>query len=786
MPDVAPKDLRDPALYLNRELSQLEFNARVLEQAKDPSMPLLERLRFLTICSTNLDEFFEIRVAGLKQQHTLGVPRAEPDGMSTQETLRQIGDAAHALVADQYRVMNDVLLPALEAQGLRLIKRGDWTQRQQRWIKRYFMSEVLPVLTPVGLDPAHPFPRILNKSLNFIVNVEGEDAYERTSGVAVVQVPRSLPRVTVLPSKIADGQCDFVLLSSIIHAHIGECFPGMTVTGCYQFRVTRNSDLWVDEEESDDLMRALKGELADRNFGDAVRLEVADTCTEEMSSFLLTTFGLEPSDLYRVHGPVNLHRMIAMYELSERPELKFPPLLQRVPRRIEQGGQDMFEVLRKGDVLLHHPFDSFGPVIELVRQAANDPAVLAIKQTLYRTGADSPLVDALIDAARNGKEVTAVIELRARFDEAANINLATRLQKAGANVVYGIVGYKAHTKMLLIVRRESRRLRRYVHLGTGNYHVRTTRGYTDFGLMTCAREIGEDVHRLFMQLTGLGRMTRLRRIVQSPFSLHKMLVERIEDEARIARSGKPARIIAKMNALTEPQIIQALYQASQAGVQIDLIVRGVCCLRPGTPGVSDNIRVRSIVGRFLEHSRIFYFESAGEELVYLASADWMQRNLFRRVETCFPVDERRLAHRVISEGLDPYLADNAQAWVLGADGKYKRLKPGAQTRRAAQDVLMERLCEQPRTEEALREGGASTVERRIAVAEAIENKLRRAKRKSKSGGGPSPSTRSKRRGPTAVLEPLRPPADSDGGDGGNDTDERRDGEGRPKRGAGQP
>ncbi len=755
MPNDDARDLRDPALYLNRELSQLEFNSRVLEQAKDASMPLLERLRFLTICSTNLDEFFEIRVSGLKQQHTLGVPRSEPDGMSTAETLTRIGAAAHALVDEQYRVMNDVLLPALEAQGLRLLKRAEWGARQQRWIKRYFMSEVLPVLTPVGLDPAHPFPRILNKSLNFVVSVEGEDAYQRTSGVAVVQVPRSLPRLTALPRKLsADGQ-DFVLLSSIIHAHIGEAFPGMSVTGCYQFRVTRNSDLWVDEEESGDLMRALKGELADRNFGDAVRLEVADTCPEEMSNFLLSTFNLESRDLYRVHGPVNLHRMIAMYELAARPELKFPTLQQRVSRRIEQGGQDMFEVLRRGDVLLHHPFDSFGPVVELLRQAAADPTVLAIKQTLYRAGADSPLVDALIDAARNGKEVTAVIELRARFDEAANINLATRLQKAGANVVYGIVGYKAHTKMLLIVRREQRRLRRYVHLGTGNYHVRTTRGYTDLGLLTCAREIGEDVHRLFLQLTGLGRVMRLRRVVQSPFSLHKLIVDSIEGEARNARAGKKARIVAKMNALTEPQIIQALYQASQAGVSIDLVVRGVCCLRPGVPGVSDNIRVRSIVGRFLEHSRVFLFHSGGDEQVWLASADWMQRNLFRRVETCFPIEERRLAQRVIGEALDPYLVDNAQAWILGADGKYKRVKPGVGARRAAQEVLLERLCDVPHAPVVLREGAPSTPARRMAVTEAIEDKLRIAKRKRDKGDAPGPRPRRRRRGSPLLLEPLR-------------------------------
>ena len=692
-----PAHLADSSLYLNRELSQLEFNARVLEQAKDPATPLLERLRFLTICSTNLDEFFEIRVAGLKQQFAFGVPRTDSDGMSSQETLRRVGEAAHALVTEQYRVLNDVLLPALEAEGIRLLKRGLWSARQQRWIRRFFRGEVLPVLTPVGLDPAHPFPRVLNKSLNFIVSVEGSDAFHRSSGVAVVQAPRSLPRLIALPGKLASGPHDFVLLSSIIHAHIDELFPGMQVTGCAQFRVTRNSDLWVDEEEIDDLMRALKGELLDRNYGDSVRLEVADTCTDEMARFLLATFGLEESDLYKVHGPVNLHRMVAVHELTDRPDLKYPPFLQRVPRRIERGGHDLFAVLRKGDVLLHHPFDTFAPVVELVRQAAVDPAVLAIKQTLYRTGADSPMVEALIDAARSGKEVTAVVELRARFDEAANINLATRLQQAGANVVYGIVGYKSHAKMLLIVRREGRKLRRYIHLGTGNYHTRTARAYTDISYLTCDREIGEDVHKVFMQLTGLGRVGRLKKIVQSPFALHRAMLERIEAETRNAREKKPARIIAKMNALSEPRIIQALYEASQAGVPIDLFVRGQCCLRPGVPGVSETIRVRSIVGRFLEHSRIFYFFAGGEELVLCASADWMQRNFFRRVETLFPIVEKRLAHRLFAEGLEIYLADNAQAWALQSDGKYRRLRPGSQPRLAAQEALLERLCEQPPT-----------------------------------------------------------------------------------------
>ncbi|MCC7013487.1 MAG: polyphosphate kinase 1 [Planctomycetes bacterium] len=762
MSSVPSPDLGDPLLYLNRELSLLEFNARVLEQAKDAATPLLERLRFLTICSTNLDEFFEIRVSGLKQQLSFGVARAEPDGMSTAETLQRISESAHALVAEQYRVFNDVLLPALDREGIRLLKRSMWSARQQRWIKRYFMSEVLPVLTPVGLDPAHPFPRILNKSLNFVVSVDGDDAFGRSAGIAIVQVPRSLPRLITMPGKVAGGPHEFALLSSILHAHIGEVFPGMSVRGCYQFRLTRNSDLWVDEEEADDLMRALKGELADRNFGDAVRLEVADTCTDEMASFLLKTFELGPEDLYRVHGPVNMHRVVAMHELVERPDLKYAPFLQRVPRRVEQGGQDMFEVLRRGDLLLHHPFDSFGPVVEFVRQAAADPSVLAIKQTLYRSGADSPLVDALIDAARAGKEVTAVVELRARFDEAANINLATRLQKAGANVVYGIVGYKAHAKMLLVVRREGRKLRRYVHLGTGNYHVRTTRGYTDVGFMTCDREIGEDVHRLFMQLTGLGRVTRLKKIVQSPFALQRALLEHIEFEARQARSGKPARIVAKMNALTDQQMIQALYQASRAGVSIDLLVRGTCCLRPGIPGVSENIRVRSVIGRFLEHSRIFYFYAAGQELCFCASADWMQRNLFRRVETCFPIEERRLVQRLVSEGLEPYLADNAQAWLLQPDGKYLRAKPGKQPRRAAQELLLERLCERPELEAGSEETPTTTERMRIAVAEAIEEKKRRAKRKRDAGELGSTQRRARRKGSSVVLEPIVPPEEGPG------------------------
>lgn len=687
--EVAP-DLRDPALYLNRELSILEFNARVLEQVKDPATPLLERLRFLAISSTNLDEFFEIRVAGLKQQVAFKVEQPGADGLSAAETLARIRQMASQLVTEQYALLNDAMLPALEQQGIRLLKRAAWTTAQQRWVKRFFNDSMLPVLTPMGLDPAHPFPRILNKSLNFVLSLEGADAFGRSSGFAVVQVPRSLPRLIRLPKEVAGGPYDFVLLSSIVHAQVGDLFPGMQVLSCHQFRVTRNSDLWVDEEEVDDLLKAIKGELSSRNYGDAVRLEIADDCSDEMAQFLLDKFHLSREYLYRVNGPVNVHRLSAMYDMVDRPELKYPPLSPRYPRRFEHE-PDPFAVIRQADVLLHHPFESIAPLLELVRLAASDPDVLAIKQTLYRTGNESPLVDALIQAARNGKEVTTVVELRARFDEAANIDLATKLQEAGAKVVYGVVGYKAHAKMLLIVRRENGHLVHYVHLGTGNYHTGTARAYTDLGLLTSDRDIGEDVHRMFLQLTGLGRVARLKKLRQSPFTLQRQLIALIDNEAENARTGKPARILAKMNALSEPRIIQALYRASQAGVSIDLIVRGICCLRPGVPKVSENIRVRSIIGRFLEHSRIFHFEAAGEKLTYLASADWMQRNFYSRVEVLFPILDANVRARVVTEGLEAYLNDNTQAWLLASDGKYRRAKPGNAKPRTAQLELLERF-----------------------------------------------------------------------------------------------
>jgi polyphosphate kinase len=655
-------------LYINRELSLLAFHRRVLEQAKNENLPLLERLRFICIACTNLDEFFEVRVAGLKQQAAFGSTQAGPDNLNPNEILERISSIAHDFVDEQYRLLNDCVLPALEQEGIYFIKRDRWSPAAHEWIRNYFETELLPILSPIGLDPAHPFPQILNKSLNFIVSLEGKDAFGRDSGRAIVQAPRALPRVIQLPDDCSEHAYEFTFLSSIIHAHVGDLFPGMKVSGCYQFRLTRNSDLFVDEEEVDDLLRALEGELPGRRYGDSVRLEVADNCPDNMVEFLMRQFKLTKRDVFQVNGPVNLNRLMAITDMVNRPDLKYPSFTPGLPKAL---GRNIFSSIRDKDVLLHHPFHSFTPVIDFVKQAAADPRVLAIKQTLYRTGADSVLVDALVEAARANKEVTVVIELRARFDEEENIRLANRLQEAGAHVVYGVVGYKTHAKMIMVVRREERKLRRYVHLGTGNYHARTARIYTDYGLMTCDEHISEDVHKMFMQLTTLGRGAKLKKLLQAPFTLYKGLIERIEREEQNARKGKPAKIIAKMNALTHAQIIRALYKASMAGVQIDLIVRGICCLRPGVAGVSENIRVRSIVGRFLEHTRVFYFHNDGEAEVFCASADWMERNLFKRVEVCYPIEHNKLKQQVI-EGLELYLQDNTQAWSLDSDGVYTK------------------------------------------------------------------------------------------------------------------
>src|SRR3954467_15971290 len=681
-----------PAQLANRELGILAFNRRVLAQAADDALPLLERLRFITIVSSNLDEFFEIRVAGLKESIKLGLHDAGPDARSAAEVFEAVSREAHALVAEQYKLLNETVLPSLARDGVVFPRREEWTPAQRQWIRDYFFRELLPVLTPIGLDPAHPFPRVLNKSLNFAVELEGRDAFGRTSRAAIVQAPRALPRLIRLPQAQAAGQeYSFVFLSSILHAHVGELFDGMKVIGCYQFRVTRNSDLFVDEEEIKNLHTALQGELLHRHFGDAVRLEVADNASQGMVEFLLQQFGLRDADLYRVEGPVNLYRLREVPDQVDRPALKYAPFTPALPPEFD--GADLFEVLKKGDVLLHHPFQSFLPVIDFIRTTANDPAVIAIKQTVYRTGTDSELMEILIEAARKGKEVTVVVELMARFDEEANMNWAARLEEVGAHVVYGVVGHKTHAKMALIVRREDGEhgsaLKRYVHLGTGNYHPDTARLYTDFGLFSANDELCSDVAEVFQQLTGLGRAGKLKHVWQSPFTLHKRIVAAIRNEAKHAAEGKPARIMAKMNALLEPQIIEELYAASAAGVKIELIVRGVCALRPGIEGMSDNIRVRSIVGRFLEHSRVFYFEAGGAQDVYLASADWMARNFFRRIELCFPVLDPALKKRVIREGLQPYLDDNSQAWAMQSDGNYERLRPRKGTKgRSAQDELL--------------------------------------------------------------------------------------------------
>ncbi len=689
--DAKTLDVNDPQYYINRELSLLEFNRRVVEQAKDRSNPLLERLRFLCIASSNLDEFFEIRVAGLKQQVAYKAGQLGPDQLSPAEQLKRIGEVAQLLVAEQYRVLNEELTPLLAEEGIRFLRRNEWNARQGAWVKRHFYRELLPVLSPIGLDPSHPFPRILNKSLNFMVSLEGTDAFGRDSAIAIVQAPRALPRIINIPPEYAAGPHEFVFLSSIIHAHVSDLFPGMRVTGCYQFRVTRNSELFVEDEEVEDLLHALEGELHQRRFGDAVRLEIAADCPDVMTRLLQHEFDLGLADIYRCNGPVNLQRMMAVPDMIDRPDLKFPAFTPSRPRRLPPNA-DFFDVMRRGDLLLHHPYQSFLPVVEFLRQAAQDPDVLVIRQTLYRTGPDSPIVKTLVDAARAGKEVTVVVELKARFDEEANIELATRLQEAGAHVVYGVVGYKTHAKMVLVVRREGKQLRRYVHLATGNYHPRTARQYTDFGVFTCDNAVGIDVQRIFHQLTAPGRAGKLKKLLQSPFTLHARVLELIGREADNARAGKPARIIAKMNALVEVHTIAALYEASRAGVRIDLIVRGICALRPGIPGVSENIRVRSVIGRLLEHSRVFYFENEGTPEVFLSSADWMGRNFFSRIEVCFQVAEKRLRDRVIKEGLEMYLHDTARAWELQSDGSYVHVRAGKHPR-DAQQLLLEQLSE---------------------------------------------------------------------------------------------
>ncbi|QSB54878.1 polyphosphate kinase 1 [Acinetobacter calcoaceticus] len=669
-PTTTPIEYSYNDRYINRELSILDFHLRVLEQAVDPLHPLLERMNFLLIFSRNLDEFFEIRVAGVMEQFSLGNESRSPDGLTPRQVLQKISETAHAAIERQYRILNEEILPKLREEDICFLRRGELTPAQSAWVKKYFQEQVAPVLTPISLDPAHPFPRLVNKSLNFIITLEGKDAFGRQIDLAVVPAPRSLPRVVRLPDELTGGKEHHVMLSAIIHEHVSDLFPGMTATGCYQFRVTRNADLALNEDV-EDLAKALKGELSSRRFGRAVRLEVTHNCPQHIYEYLLEEFDLTDEQLYKVDGPVNLARLVSNFK---RPHLRYDSHTPVVPKVFKKT-ESIFSAMQKQDILLHHPFESFAPVIQLLRESARDPQVLAIKQTLYRSGANSEIVQILAEAARNGKEVIAVIELRARFDEESNIEVANVLQEAGAVVVYGIVGYKTHAKMIMVVRRENNKLVRYVHLGTGNYHAMNARIYTDYGLMTTDKDLCEDVHRIFQELTGMGKMAKLKKLLHAPFTLHAQLINFIDEEIANAKAGRKAQIIVKVNALTEVQLINKLYEASQAGVQIDLIIRSICCLRPGLPNLSENIRVRSIVGRFLEHTRVYYFNNNGDARIYCSSADWMDRNLFNRVEACFPVEDPALKKRIYQQGLVNYLQDNQQAWLLQGDGTWIRAEP---------------------------------------------------------------------------------------------------------------
>ena len=680
-----------PSSYINRDLSLLQFHLRVLAQAASPRHPLLERLFFLIIFSSNMDEFFEIRVAGIMQKLNMGDVSTSAHGMRPSEVLREISAVTHKAISEQYRILNEDILPALAQEDIRYLKRDELTPEQSAWMKQYFTEQVSPVLTPISIDPAHPFPRLVNKSLNFIATLEGKDAFGRDINLAIVPAPRSLPRVIRLPDELTGGKEHHVMLSAIIHEHIGELFPGMNVTGCHQFRLTRNADLDL-ADDVEDIAKALEGELENRRFGDKVRLEVTTDCPTPISDYLLNEFELHDNQLYRVNGPVNLTRLLFDFNI---PALRYQPFTQAIPKafRREEKKLDktssMFAAMRKSDVLVHHPFHSFSPVVNLLWQAANDPKVLAIKQTLYRSGTNSEIVKALAAAARNGKEVTAVIELRARFDEASNIAVANYLQEAGAVVVYGIVGYKTHAKLMLIIRREDDRIRRYVHLGTGNYHAANAKVYTDYGLFTADPDISEDVHKIFQELTGMGKPANLKKLLHAPFTLHDKLMSFIDDEIAHAKAGKRAHIMVKVNALTERRLIAKLYDASQAGVKIELILRSMCCLRPQVKGLSENITVRSVIGRFLEHTRIYYFYNNGDERLYCGSADWMDRNLFHRVEVAFPIEDKKLFQQIYQDGLINYLQDNTQAWTLNGDGVWQQLQPAAGTPpHAAQEHLL--------------------------------------------------------------------------------------------------
>ena len=675
-----------PITLLNREQAILEFNRRVLKQAERADVPLLERLRYLCIVSSNLDEFFEVRFADM-----LDAAR-EPERLVSHADVERVARAAHELIDEQYAIFNERIMPVLREQDIVIVNHAERDEAQRRWVARFFEREVRPLLIPVGLDPAHPFPQVANKSLHFIARLSGKDAFGRTNRIAIVKVPRVLPRVIKLPADISGGQQAFVLLTSVIRAHLEDLFGGRKVESFAQFRVTRDSDLEVDEEEIANLRHALRSGLTTRHFGRAVRLEVVSTCPADLSEFLLQQFDLPLAALYRVNGPVNLVRLNELIDQTDAPGLRFVPHEPVWPQASLPRGKSIFEQLRnKGDVLLHHPFESFEPVIQFLREAVDDPHVLAIKQTIYRTGNESVLMDLLIEAARRGKEVMAVVELKARFDEEANINWAERLEAVGAQVVYGIVGYKTHAKLLMVTRLESGKLRRYAHLSTGNYNAKTSRFYTDLGYLTSDRDLTADADMVFRQLASLGKSRAPRKLLLAPFNMHSRMMEHLAQVEESARRGRPARLVIKINALTDAELIDGIVRAARAGAKVDLIVRGACMLPPGLPGLTEGIVVRSVVGRFLEHSRICYFRwGHGEEseALYLSSADWMSRNMFRRIEVAWPVLDAKLRQRVIDEALQPYLHDTLDAWQLGPDGRSVRV---SETGVSAQQALMRRF-----------------------------------------------------------------------------------------------
>lgn len=668
--------LDNPNYFINREFTSLAFQERVLQLARDPRIPLLERMRFLCICCGNLDEFFEIRVAGLKEKVALLSRKPNIDGMQADEILSQLSKKIHRLSDDIYHIFNKQLLPAMKEENIHFLPSDEWSEDIHLWSKHYFKNEILPIVSPIALDLAHPFPRLFNKSLNFIISLQGRDAFDRTIDYAVVHAPRSLPRIIHLPSELCTkGLNYFVYLSSIIQAHIHSLFPGMEIKGCYPFRLTRNSDLFLREEEIDDLAVAVQRELFSRHYGHVVRLEIDKHCPHDIVDFLLVKHHLHHEDAYYCDGPVNLQRYYSAINGIDRPELNYPPLIVQYPEFIHQK-RNLFSVLDEQDILLHHPYQSFDVVIDFVRQAAADPNVLAIKQTLYRTRSESAMVKALVEAARSGKEVTAVVELRARFDEESNLKLANRLHEGGVLVLYGVMGYKTHAKMTLVVRRTHGKLKRYVHLGTGNYHEQTVKHYTDFGLLTCEQSITSDTQTIFQQLTGLGKTIKLKAISHSPFTLQKTLLAHIEECQTAAQQGFNAEINIKINGITDKTTIKALYQASQAGVKINLLVRSVCCLKPGIPGVSDNIRVISILGRFLEHHRLYHFQAKDKEYYYGSSADLMERNLYNRIEILFPILDEACQKRIKQEVFKNYLKDNSNAWEMQQDGSYKQIPHG--------------------------------------------------------------------------------------------------------------